>query len=404
MSLRRSHLPRMVLIGFLLVHGAAGLWTTLNQRGVDFAVYYLAAKALPSGTNLYTLTEADWTSLATQYHVPEVTPPYRYSPLTAGILSLFAGLPYPAALLVWSALSIGATLLSGFVLSHILSQRRIDPLVLAALTLYVPILTTVYAGQINTFVLLGLALYVAFAQRRPLASGVSLAAGIMLKPLAAPLIVHLAWRREWRQIAAVAAGLIMMAGLSIALTGLLTNLDYLANAGQLSTVSVDAGPVTYPPNQSVFGFFGRLLTPNEYGAALADNAPLARLLSIAVAGVLLIGVAALTWPRPGGAGAFAPETGLVLVTTNLIFPVSWYHHVVISIIPLLLAWYGARARAERLWLLAAFALIDAQGVLWHRFEGHTLLLSLGTYGLLIIYAVTATLVYRSKKNPASLSL
>jgi alpha-1,2-mannosyltransferase len=401
MSALRSQLPRLVLIGFLLVHGAAGLWTALNQRGVDFAVYYLAAKVLPSGINIYTLSDADWASLATQYHVPEVTPPYRYPPLTAGFLAWFVGLPYPAALLAWSALSVAVTLLSGLVLSRVVSQRWIDPLVFAALTLYVPILTTVYAGQVNTFVLLGLALYLTFSQRRPFASGLSLAAGIALKPLAAPLMAHLAWRRERRKIAAVAAGLIVVAALSVALAGLQANLDYLANAVQLSTLSVDAGPVTYPPNQSVFGFFGRLLTSNEHGAALADNAPLARLLSIAVAGLLVIGVAFLTWPRKNGAETFALETGLVLVTTNLVFPISWYHHAVISIIPLLLAWHGARARAERLCLLVAFVLIDAQGLLWHRFEGLTLLLSLGTYGLLFIYAVTAALVYRSKKNPAS---
>ena len=398
MSVLRSHLPKIILIVFLLVYGAAGLWTALNQRGVDFAVYYLAAKTLPHGTNLYTLTEADWTSLAAQFHIPEVTPPYRYPPLTAGILSPFAGLPYPAALLVWSALSVAATLLSGLVLSRVVSRRRIDPLVFAALTLYVPILTTVYAGQINTFVLLGLALYLAFAQRQSLASGVSLAAAIMLKPLAAPLIVHLAWRREWRQIAAVAAGLILMVGVSIALAGLQTHLDYLANAGQLSAVSVDAGPVTYPPNQSVFGFFGRLLTTNEFAPAWADRPELARALSIVVATLLLIGVAALTWPRPGDAGAFALETGLVLVTTNLIFPISWYHHAVISIAPWLLAWHAAPSRRWRAWLVAAFALIDAQGVLWHRLEGHTLLLSLGTYGLIIVFAVTVALLRRQRRT------
>ncbi len=391
-----AHLPALALGASLLVYVAAGLWTALNQRGVDFAVYYLAAKALPGSVDIYTLTDADWSSLAEQYHVPQVTPPYRYPPLTVGLVSLLADLPFESALLVWSALNIVALTLTGPALSQLLSGRWIDPRVFLSLTFYVPILTSVYAGQVNNLVLLGLALYLLFAQRRSLfASGLALAASWAIKPLAAPLAVHLIWRRDFARLLAAGTGLLIMSAVTITLSGTQVGLSYLQHAAELSTLAPDAPPVTYPPNQSLLGFFGRLLTPNEYAPAFADSAELARLLWLVSSAGIVSTVAILTWPRAQSSGdAFALETGLALVAINLIVPVSWYHHFTIAIIAFLVTAYAVRSRRLRIGLLIAFALVDAQGLLWHRLVSHTLLLSLGTYGLVILFVINAIAIWR----------
>jgi alpha-1,2-mannosyltransferase len=409
-TLARTLLPRfrvgvsqVVLISFLLAQITASSWVVYSQGGVDFAVYYLAAQAERRGSNIYTLSESDWAQLGAQYHIPDVTPPYRYPPLIVGIVSLFAALPFQMALLVWSALNVMALLLSGLILSQLTARRWVDPVVFIGLTFYIPILTTLYAGQVNNIVLLGLALYLLFLEREQIgAAGLALAAGIMFKPLATPLLAHLAWKRDFRRLGAVCLGLVFMAVVSIALTSPQVGLDYVQNAWSLSTISIQESPVTYPPNQSLLGFFGRALMANEFGPPVAHHPELARILWLGCAGLLLISIAILTWPTQDTRLTFGLETGLVLVTINLIIPVSWYHHAVISIIPLLLTWGATRTNKARLGLVAGFLLISVQGLLWHRFQGYTLLLSLGTYGMIITYSITAMRlleIKRAQVNP-----
>jgi hypothetical protein len=398
MTQLRSKAPALALIAFLLAYSAAGIWTALRGNAVDFAVYYLSAQALRDGADVYALDDADWASLAAEHGIAEHTRPYLYPPLTAGAVALFADQPYRTVLSLWNALSIGALLLSGLALSRLMSERWIDPLVFIALASYVPIWTTIYAGQVNTFVLLGIALFLRLATRQqPLAAGASLAASWLIKPLTAPLLAYLVWRRDARVLLGAAGGLVAAAMVSIALTGPQTGLNYLAHAGQLSTLSFGLAPVPYPPNQSVFGFFGRLLTRNGFAPALVDSPELARLFAIGVSALMLAGVAVAARPRRD-ANTMALETGLVLVTINLVVPTSWYHHAVIAIVPMLLAWRAARTHHLRVGLLVAFVLINAQGLLWHSFTGHTLLLSLGTYGLIMVYAVMVVVVWRSRRR------
>ena len=167
-----------------------------------------------------------------------------------------------------------------------------------------------------------------------------------------------------------------------------------------------SNPTPYPPNQSVFGFWLRLLTANEFSTPWADLSGLATLLSYLSAGALVLLTAYLTWPRQTAhwKNTFALGIGLVLVTFSLIVPTSWYHHFAVDLIPLLLAWFAMPRRALRAWraaLLVAYGFIGVQGLLWKSLLPHTLLLSLATYGLLIIYAALATRVQARQPNPAT---
>jgi hypothetical protein len=210
---------------------------------------------------------------------------------------------------------------------------------------------------------------------------------LSIKPLAAPLILHLAWRREWRRLWAVVAGLWAAALLMLLLAGLPSLVEY-ARSGS-STLDIGNLLSAYPPRQSVFGFFGRAFTAQPYSVPLIDHPQLGLTLSLMVSAALIFGTAILTWPRRMQArDTFALETGLVLVTANLVLPVMWYHHLAVTVMAVIVAWHGA-SRGRRAWLAAAMIFIAMQGLAWHRFEGHLLLLSLGTYGLLMIYGVVA---------------
>ncbi len=380
----RQHSSTFIVIGFLLVQAALLVWTTRGTFGVDFAAYYLAGRALQQGRNIYTLTDADWNALAAEANVPEVAPPYRYPPLLVGALRPIVLLPYKTALLIWRVLTIVALLITSVCLSQLLRQHWIDPLVFAAAAFFVPAITTLYAGQANTWVLVALALYFLFDQRRhPWLAGAALAFSLLIKPLAVALAAYLAWRREWRRLTALLVGIAVWIVVMVILTGPAANLAYLHSIIDLTPGS----PSPYPPNQSVFGFWWRLLTANEYAPALVNSSSVANILSLFTAGVLGLIAAYLTWSHRED--TFVPGAGLVMVTFSLIVPVSWYHHFTIDLIPLLVAWYAATRRHLRILLLLAFGLLAVQGLAWKAFIGQTLLLSLGMYGLLLIDAVTA---------------
>ncbi|MCS7287471.1 MAG: hypothetical protein NZ653_10115, partial [Anaerolineae bacterium] len=67
---------------------------------------------------------------------------------------------------------------------------------------------------------------------------------------------------------------------------------------------------------------------------------------------------------------------------------GWFHHMALAFLAFAVAWQSASNR-ERAFVLIAYALINVQGLFWHQLVGHTLLLSLGTYGLLILWGVLA---------------
>jgi hypothetical protein len=387
----RQHSTALTLLGFALVQVAVLSWMTRGPYGVDFAAYYLATHALQQGRNIYTLSNADWETLAREAQVREVAPPYRYPPLIAGVLRPIASLPFTTALFIWRVFTVLALLLASLCLSQFLRRRWVDPLVFAAAAFFVPIVTTLYAGQANTFVLAALAVWLLFDQRRrPWLAGIALAFSVLIKPLSVALAAYLIWRRDWRRLAALLAGLLIGVGVMIIVAGGQAQLDYARSF-------LDVAPSTalaYPPNQSVFGFWVRLFVPNEFSITLADLPGLATVLSYLTAGFLALLTAYLTWPRRKD--TFAMGASLVLVTFSLMIPTSWYHHFTIDLIPLLLAWYAATGRGWRAVLLIAYGLIGVQSLLWKTFLGHTLLLSLATYGLMIIYAALAARLWAAR--------
>ena len=184
------------------------VWTTRGPYGVDFAAYYLATRALEQGRNIYALNTADWGTLAAEAQVSEVEPPYRYPPLIAGILRPTALLPFTTALFIWRACTVLALLLASLCLSQFLRQRWVDPLVFFAAAFFVPVITTLYAGQANTFVLAALAAFLLLDQRRrPWLAGTALAFSILIKPLSIAIAAYLIWRRDWQRLAALLVGM-----------------------------------------------------------------------------------------------------------------------------------------------------------------------------------------------------
>jgi hypothetical protein len=94
------------------------------------------------------------------------------------------------------------------------------------------------------------------------------------------------------------------------------------------------------------------------------------------------------------------EFGLIVAALQLIPPFTWYHQLVLLLIPLLIA-------AERLWaarrwgwlglLAMLFILTDLHGLAWHSVEKWPLLTSFPFLLGLTLWGILAWLIVREKR-------
>ncbi|MCS7002102.1 MAG: DUF2029 domain-containing protein, partial [Dehalococcoidia bacterium] len=199
--------PLIALAALVAAQGGFGLWVAIGQRSVDFPVYLFAATLAARGESMYVVPPGRWAELARELGVATFTDPYLYPPLTAGVAGLFRGLPYPGPLIVWNLLSVAAVVGTGSLLARACRRRWLDAATWWILAAYFPIYTTLFAGQVNTFVALAVAIFVwATAVGRRGIAGVGLAFSVMLKPLSIALVALPLWRRDWRASIATAVG------------------------------------------------------------------------------------------------------------------------------------------------------------------------------------------------------
>ncbi|MDW8068959.1 MAG: glycosyltransferase family 87 protein [Anaerolineae bacterium] len=389
----------LTVLAFLVVEAGWAAVVVMANKGTDFYLYYLAAEALKRGQDIYSLDATEWQRLAIEVNVPHYVTPYLYPPLLATLIQPLTLLPPRFAFAIWSGINVLVVLITALWLSRWLADRWVVPWIFIGLAGYVPVLTTVYAGQVNLFVLLSVVAYLyALARGRPAGAGLALAMGVLLKPISVTLALHAAWKFLARTVLWLFVGLVLLGFIAIPLIGLKPYQTYLRLSLSLANLMQAGEPVVYPPNQGLSGFFGRLLTHHEFGSALTHNPALAKTLTLSVSAVLALATAALCWPGKFSKDLFLLEAGLVVVTTHLIAPVSWFHHMALAFVALSVAWQSASGW-ERVCILIAYFLMNLQGLFWHPLVGHTLLLSLGTYGLLVLWGVLAWQMVKHRRRP-----
>lgn len=394
----RGHVLALVVLAFLVAEAGWAAAVVMANKGTDFYLYYLAAEALKRGRDIYSLDATEWQRLAMEVNVPHYAPPYRYPPLLATLTQSLTLLPPRYAFAMWSGINVLVVLVTAFLLSRWLANRWVVPWIFIGLAGYVPVLTTVYAGQVNLFILLSVVVYLYALARGHLAgAGLALAAGVMFKPIPIALVLHAAWRRRFRVLLGLLSGLIVLVLITLPAIGLRPYQAYARHAISLAGLTRAGEPVVYPPNQGLSGLFGRLLTRHEFGGALGDNSALARTLTLIASLILILATGVLCWPGKFSEGLFVLEAGLLIVTTHLITPVGWFHHMALAFVALAVAWWSA-SNWERALILIAYVLINVQGLFWHQLVGYTPLLSLGTYGLLILWGILAWQITRHRRQ------
>lgn len=202
---------------------------------------------------------------------------------------------------------------------------------------YAPLWDSLYAGQINTLVLLALALALLWSSRgSQLAAGCALAVAIVLKTSPALLLLHFVVRRQWRAIGAAVVVVLLLS----AAAALVWRVEYL---GTYVDVSLRAANSTFDyMNLSLRALCTRWC--GEGAATIVHKA---------------VCVLALVFALRGP-GVFAR---LVVVMT-MASPLVWYHHLVYLLVPIV-----ALLRTAPLAAWLAVALIQIERPVADHFPG-----------------------------------
>ncbi len=99
---------------------------------MDFATYYVAARALWEGKDLYQIDGSQWFALGKESGIPTTLGIYVYPPLFAILMALLAWLPFSAAAVFSGSDGLGRDYL-GLILGERIFVRPLGPVVYMAL-------------------------------------------------------------------------------------------------------------------------------------------------------------------------------------------------------------------------------------------------------------------------------
>lgn len=386
----RGARPAEPLILILALYAAA--WLLLVRlpgdilrspiAGSDLSSYYTAGHLVRSGqaADLYRVGEGDqilgdatagpWREagdrlgIARQHY-------YIYPPFFALAVAPMASLPFPAARLAWLAMDLA--LLAVFAGLYV-AWRRADGvpltgpeagLLAVALGLeFLPLIWALAIGQTSVLLLALLSGTFLLARgRRQAAAGCLLGLATAIKLTPALLIVYFALRGRMRLAVSALACFLLLNLLAVALLGPAIHAEFFGRVAPAMS-----GGTSYFLNQSLAGFFDRMLEGGDVRqVALASSAP-ARVLAAALSILLAAGTAvAIHRARAGEPAGGPPPRGLrldleisaVILLTLVVSPISWSHHYVLAIIPLMTV-VAAAGRAG--WRSPALAV--AAGAAW----------------------------------------
>jgi hypothetical protein len=334
-------LATLVVLGaFLLMFGLYPQDSTLYQK--DFGQEYLLARAIRDGADPYELIQtlgARYVDVTTGYFDKQHPTPH---PPTVGLLALPLGLlSYPAAVRVWFALELVCLVAALGMLARaarVPIRTRGVPLLAVALVLWPPLTLEIGLGQLMLPLLLVLsgAQLALLRGRMPLGGGL-LGLSLLIKPIALPWLIVLAWRREWRSMAAAMAVVVAGGVLSVAVIGVEHTQDYVFRV----LPRMSAAFFYEVTNMSLWTVAPRLGWP-----ALSPVLP----------GVVLL--VAAWWARRR-----ALDAGLAMTTVLclLVSPITWYFYLVLALLPLAyvlgFVWQRGLRRRQLAAVVGVFALM-----------------------------------------------
>jgi len=401
LKFRSGLINKLLASAIILLYSGWISYVIWRDKCLDFYVYYLAAYGFAHKVDMYATgsNAAVWASLAQELGIRNYTMPYLYPPFTAMLVWPLTFFPPRWAAFIWLTTTAMTFIASAWLLGNTFPRSFGTTLSLALLLFFVPSLTTLHAGQVNGFLLLTLtfALY-AFVRQRCLWTGIGIAIGAMLKIVPLAHLIYLAWRRCWWAVLASVAAIFLLSLLAVPLVGVKGLISYVDNFFLLTGANQ---LVTSGASQSVFSFFARLLVAEDGRWCLTHNPAVAWWLGWGIALAIIGLTMVLCWPNGASERILALEFALVTAAVNLVMHHTWYHQLVLLLIPFFVVTEHALADPRRRWVLLPVAMgylaTNVHGLFWHHLEFNPLLVSMPFYTSVMLWGLLAWMIAREKK-------
>jgi hypothetical protein len=306
-----------ILFGAGILLFAARL-LSVPESGIDFRQDFQAARLLMAGNSIYA----------------EVSPQNNHPPFVALLFLPMALLPYTAAVLLWSGISLALYLWSGSIvlrqLQIVLRTEWKAALVGAALAWY-PFQGHIALGQISLLIVfLLIAAWAALRNRRNIVAGALVGLACLIKLFPGFILLYLMLHRKWEAL--VAAFVTLTAGglLTWALVG---SQDILAYFTQIAPSNAQ-DYYTFPINVSIAGGISRLFMEGPWVEPIIHSPTVTTILMVLSHGVIITLLAIFIRRSNqvnGGGDAGYAVTCIVML---LVSPITWAHIFPLLMLPL----------------------------------------------------------------------
>jgi hypothetical protein len=347
----------------------------------DFGVYYVAGLIARSGNGgqLYSMPPEATKAEQARKVVYSAVPPdtelakvaaqttharmtyYTYPPFFAWAVAPLTHLQPRVAYFAWRGLSTLMLLAATYlVLSSLLPNAGVGVFAVAAVGAlsFFPFSEVLYEGQVGCLILFLWSLGFYFMQTHRTAwSAASFATGTLVKVTPAIVVPMMLLRRQWRWLIGYCITAAVLVAASLPRIGLHAYWTYASKVFPLLSAGVEGYPL------KSLGTVVRNLYLGQAVFSAADpwQVPLLVRISISAAnfGLLAVVLFYLFTNRVPNPRVVAQEFAILALVSLMISPVTWRHHYVIAILPLLCAWMHSRESDshQRLALLSGITLV-----------------------------------------------
>ena len=342
--------------------------------GRDFAVYYVAGRVAsgegegrlyysPSGNKTARSREllqgsipsnTAWSNVAASSLGRTTTTYYIYPPFFAVLFSPLARLRPRDAYFLWRGLSLAMLVISAnLILRSFLPKKDLSVVLIATIGVlsFFPFAETLYEGQVSCLILFLWTLGFYCARNRKTAlSAACFAIGTAVKLTPAIVVPILILRRQWKWLVSYFATVSALLLFSIWRIGWQAHKFYVSEV----LPSMSAGIAGYLPKS-----LGTVIRNIYWERAIFgpsdswDLPPYLNLLTKTCSLALYAGVLCYFWKqRKSGEVALSRELAIAALLSLLISPLTWRHHFVLVLLPLICAWLQSRAHSTKTRLYA----------------------------------------------------
>ena len=324
---------QMIFAVSVITYSLAALYKVIRTSAPDFSVYYNAAQHLIHAQSLY--TNISFTLFA-------------YPPISSFFFIPFTFFSYQIAqgiFLLISYISVFFVVFFAFKLLNKNPTKLAYATGVALFLLSFPTKFTLGMGQSNVVALACfLACVVLQRQNKFILSGILLAVAIIFKPVFVLLVGYFLLNRLWKIIVTCIASGLLIFSIQIMLfpNTVASWIEYLTHI--LPHLMTTAGREVYY-NQGLLGTISRLSQNTTVRSVISD-----------VGIVFFLGV--VVWVIRKSANNNNFHLSLFLCVLPLIDTLSWQHHFVILLFPMMYTFYTLHTTRERFFLLLSYASIS----------------------------------------------